>query len=386
MKIGILTLPLHTNYGGILQAYAMQVIIKRMGHDVKVINKNRKPYRKSFYIVIKFFIIRILSTVKHLKLCKFYNINKELESRYEDFLFMTQHTRKFVAKYIDCCYVRNYKRDIKPTTFEAIVVGSDQIWSRKHGAVIDGNVANAYLPFFPKEHPLLISYAASFGKDNWEYTKRQEKVARNAIRRFSAVSIREQSGITLCKEYLGVDAIQLLDPTLLLQAKDYITDIDLEKVAESPGNMLVYIIDGNKEKDAIVSHCENRLNLKHFIVNSRAEDDNIQNKSIEDCVQPPVEQWLRGFYDAKFVVTDSFHACVFSILFHKPFIIIGNESRGNARFVSLLSLLHLSEHLVRSLQDISNFDVTKQIDFDRVDSLLEVEREKAFNYLKTYLS
>lgn len=385
MKIGILTLPLHTNYGGILQAYALQVVLKRIGHDAKVINKNRQPKKMPLYIVTKSFIRRLLSSVKHLKQCKFYNINKEAESKYSDFLLMTQYTQKFVDKYIDCYYVRKYQSEITPDTFDAIVVGSDQIWSREHGGAIDGNVANAYLPFFPEEHPLRISYAASFGKDYWEYTKKQEMIARNAIRRFSAVSVREQSGIALCKEYLGVEAVQLLDPTLLLKAEDYINNIDLEKVAERPGNMLVYIIDGNKEKDAIVSYCEGKLKLKQFVVNSRAEDYNIRDKSIEDCIQPPVEQWLRGFYDAKFVVTDSFHACVFSILFHKPFIIVGNESRGNARFVSLLSLLHLSHYLVHTLHDVKNIDVTKRIDFDSIDSILEKEREKAINYLKTYL-
>ena len=265
-------------------------------------------------------------------------------------------------------------------------MGSDQIWSREHGGAIDGNVANAYLPFFIEKHPLRISYAASFGKDYWEYTKKQEIIARNAISRFTAVSVREQSGIKLCKDHFGVDAIQLLDPTLLLKAEDYISDIDLENVSESLGNMLVYIIDGNNEKNSIVSLCENKLNLKRFIVNSRVEDYNIKDKALEDCIQPPVEQWLRGFYDAKFVVTDSFHACVFSILFHKPFIIVGNESRGNARFVSLLSLLHLSEHLVHSLQDVNNIDIKKQIDFTIIDAILEKEREKAFKYLKTNLS
>ena len=386
MKIGILTLPLHTNYGGILQAYALHVVLKRLGHDVKVINKNRQPKRMSLYQVSKSFIRRIISTIVHRKRYKFYNINNEQKSNYADFLLMTQHTQKFVDKYIDCFYVRNYQKDIKKTTFDAIVVGSDQIWSREHGGAIDGNVANAYLPFFIDKHPLRISYAASFGKDYWEYTKKQEIIARNAISRFTAVSVREQSGIKLCKDHFGVDAIQLLDPTLLLKAEDYISDIDLENVSESPGNMLVYIIDGNNEKDSIVSLCENKLNLKRFIVNSRAEDYNIKDKALEDCIQPPVEQWLRGFYDAKFVVTDSFHACVFSILFHKPFIIVGNESRGNARFVSLLSLLHLSEHLVHSLQDVNNIDIKKQIDFTIIDSILEKEREKAFKYLKTNLS
>ena len=102
MKIGILTLPLHTNYGGILQAYALHVVLKRLGHDVKVINKNRQPKRMSLYQVSKSFIRRIISTIVHRKRYKFYNINNEQKSNYADFLLMTQHTQKFVDKYIDC--------------------------------------------------------------------------------------------------------------------------------------------------------------------------------------------------------------------------------------------------------------------------------------------
>ena len=80
-----------------------------------------------------------------------------------------------------------------------------------------------------------------------------------------------------------------------------------------------------------------------FCVNSRIEE---WDAPIQECIQPPVEEWLRGFYDAEFVVTDSFHACVFSILFNKPFIVIGNEGRGIARFESLLKTFGLEERLV----------------------------------------
>lgn len=385
MKIGILTLPLHTNYGGILQAYALQTVLERMGHEVKVINKNRQPVKLSFFRVAKSFIKRIIITILHRKPFRFYNVNKERECQYAEFQVKTQHTQKFVNKYIDCYFVHKYRRDIKPNTFDAIVVGSDQIWNPLHGSSIDGSVTNAYLTFLPKAHPLRISYSASFGKEEWEYTKKQEKNAKQAIKSFSAVSVREKSGVSLCKQHLGVDAIQHLDPTMLLKAEDYIRNININNVPESPGNMLVYIIDGSEEKESIVNYCGHKLNLQRFNVNSRAEDINLKNKTLEDCIQPPVEQWLRGFYDAQFVITDSFHACVFSILFHKPFIVVGNKSRGMARFISLLSQFDLSERLVQTVTDVSNLDICAPIDFRKIENKLDMERERSLLFLKKYL-
>lgn len=386
MKIGILTLPLHTNYGGILQAYALQVVLTRLGHEVKVIDRNRQPVKLSTFRVVKSFVKKIIITVLHRKRCIYYDVNKELECQYAEFQVKTQHTQKFVNKYIDCFLVRKYRTDIKPDTFDAIVVGSDQIWNSLYGCSIDGNVTNAYLTFLPKANPLRISYAASFGKDEWEYTTIQEMKAKLAIKRFSAVSVREKSGVILCKQHLGVDAEQHLDPTMLLKAEDYIRNININNEPKSPGNMLVYIIDGSEEKESIVNYCGQKLMLQRFNVNSRAEDKNHKNKTIEECIQPSVEQWIRGFYDAQFVITDSFHACVFSILFHKPFIVVGNKSRGMARFISLLSQFNLDSRLVQSVADCLNIDIIAPIDYQQVDTRLEVERERSIAYLKQYLA
>lgn len=386
MKIGILTLPLHTNYGGILQAYALQTVLKRLGHEVAVINKSREPIKLPLYRVVRSCIKRILLTIVKHRRYRFYNVNKESEKTYADFKIKTQYTQKFVDRYIDCYYVANYKQDIKSDTFDAIVVGSDQIWSREHGWAIDGNVANAYLPFLLKTHPMRIAYAASFGKDSWAYTEEQEKIAKLAVRNFVAISVREKSGIDLCKKHLGAEAIQLLDPTMLLNAEDYVKDLDIRNIPESPGNMLVYVIDGSEEKDAIVQYCEQKFRLRRFNVNSRAEDTNLKNKTIEDCIQPPVEQWIRGFLDAKFVVTDSFHACVFSILFHKPFIVVGNKSRGMARFVSLLSQFDLCDRLVQTVNDVYGRDVFAPLSTQMINKVLVSERERSMKFLKQYLA
>ena len=385
MTIGILTLPLHTNYGGILQGYALQTVLEKMGHDVKVINLNRKPQSYSKYEVIKQFVSRVVSSVLKLRIYSYYNVRKESTMRYNDYLIKSKYTQLFINKYIHNYWVENYISDINYRDFDAIVVGSDQIWSHVHAGTI-GGVSNAFLPALIGKSIIRISYAASFGKDYWEYTDKETKVANNAIKEFKGISVRESTGIELCKDYLGVEAVRHLDPTFLLTSDDYIYNLKLNTIEKSPGNLLVYLIDSSQEKDAIIDYIEKNLSLTRFVVNSKVEDSGVKNKKIEDCIQPPVEKWLRGFMDADFIITDSFHACVFSILFNKPFVAIGNVERGLTRFQSLLSLFHLEKRLVTSLKDIYNMNLKETIDYSEVEKLINAERERSFSYLNKHLS
>ena len=112
-----------------------------------------------------------------------------------------------------------------------------------------------------------------------------------------------------------------------------------------------------------------------FKVNSKVGKGGL---SLPEYIQPTVEEWIRGFYDAEFVVTDSFHACVFSILFNKPFIVYGNENRGLSRFTSVLNIFGLEERLLKNLSEYRQFD---EIDWNRVNSLLEKKIKDSCKFL-----
>lgn len=384
MKIGILTLPLHTNYGGILQAYALQTVLERMGHDVKVINKDRTPEQYGFYDNFKKNIYQLFSHIIRGKRYVFKDFNK-IESEYSElFYYKTQNTRKFIDKYIQTIEVHRYSTEIQKFSFDAIIVGSDQIWSQKHGGCIDGSVVNAYLPFLGNKY-LRFSYAASFGNDSWDYNALRTWFARKSIRKFKCVSVRELSGIELCKKHLHIQAVQHIDPTMLLTKEDYLSLVHDDNCNNSTKKLLVYFLDETEAKMDIVGYIENKLSLTRNIVNSKAEDLNAKNLSLLKCVQPPVENWLAGFRDSDFVVTDSFHACVFSILFHKPFFVIGNKARGMARFTSLLGQFGLSDRLINNFQDIVSDCLSYDIDFTSVDNLLKIERERSLSYLQNCL-
>lgn len=119
------------------------------------------------------------------------------------------------------------------------------------------------------------------------------------------------------------------------------------------GSLVSYILNPSNNKTRLVEHIAKERGWQAVELNSKVENG---SASIEERIHPPVEQWLKGIYEANFVVTDSFHACVFSILFSKPFVVLANQERGNARLVSLMKMFNLEKHLLTSINDYTFSD------------------------------
>ena len=331
MKIGIITLPFNTNFGGILQNFALQKVLKDMGHEVVTIEKFKQyklPLHKRYLAYTK----RIIKKYVLLRNCEIYFEKCEQER----LKIITREIQPFIEHHI---HMKNYRtfKDIKENEYDAFVVGSDQVWR----PIYFRDIASAYLSFTKGWNIKRIAYAVSFGTDEWEYNEEQSKKCKELISLFDGVSVRESQGVTLCKKYFNADALQVLDPTLLLSKEDYIKIFTEEKAPQSKGNFLVYILDRSEEKDKIIKQISTSNRLKPFYTNN----PEVENTKINvfNRIQPSMGQWLRGFHDAEFVFTDSFHACVFAIIFQKPFIVYGNTGRGLSRFSSLLSLFHLED-------------------------------------------
>lgn len=371
MRIGILTLPLHTNYGGILQAYALQTVLERMGHEVHVIEKKRHllsmPIQKMPFCYGK----RIVKNIIGRKCPIFYEQKYNREQP-----IIRQNTDKFIKKYIHIAEYDDFS-DIKESEYDAIVVGSDQVWRPKYFGL--NQIENAYLKFAEGWNIKRIAYAASFGTDEWEYNSKQTSECGRLLRMFDSVSVREDSGVDLCKRYFGVDAQHVLDPTMLLGKEDYIKLFTDANTPKSKGNLLCYILDETEEKKALIKRVADEKGLIPFNVKSQSDDI---NSPVSERIQPPLEQWLRGFYDAEFVVTDSFHACVFSILFNKPFIVYGNKARGMSRFMSLLNALGLHDRFLANLKENILLD---DINWNNVKRPFYKERITAGNFLDRLL-
>lgn len=338
MKIAILTLPLHTNYGGILQAYALQTVLQRMGHESYVIQREfRKdimwwkfPLQLAHRLVYRIVSGRKVDFFSEVK----WNRNQSVIERY---------TQEFINRHIRAYQIRKIA-DIKEKDFDTIVVGSDQIWRPKYYRLHYKYIEDAFLSFTKKWNIKRISYAASFGTDEWEYNEVETQKCGEMLRKFDAVSVRELSGLELCRKYLGRnDAKWVLDPTMLLNKEDY--ERLIPKDTKAPGDLMCYVLDTNEEINNLIARIAQENDMKVF--QAASDVDNV-SLPIEKRIQPPVESWLPGFRDAKLVITDSFHACVFSILFRKPFVVIGNKNRGYSRFESLLKLFGLEERLIEN--------------------------------------
>lgn len=378
MKIGILTLPLHTNYGGLLQAYALQTVLQRMEHEVTVISQDRDIHRNAFRQVVSFGLFLVRKYLLGRKTIKYNSpgkINRERQER-------EQYTQAFTDKYINTYLVRNLATDV-PKGFDAFIVGSDQIWRKRYvEELYFVGVENAFLKFAEAESVKRIAYAPSFGTDDWEYNEEETKECARLLGLFDAVSVREQSAIALCEKYLGRKDVQhVFDPTLLLSKEDYISLIENAKTPKSEGNLMCYVLDNVEEKKDFIKKIAEDRGLQPFYTNSKIYDGKAAQK---DRIQPPLEKWLRGFMDAEFIITDSFHACVFSIIFGKPFVVIGNKERGMARFKSLLSMFALEKNLICDPEEY-NASYSYEVN-EKAYTLLEEKKKQSISFIMKSLS
>lgn len=357
MRIGICTQPLRTNYGGILQNYALQTVLKRMGHEVWTIDIYNYTWGEWLFTTLKILVHKLLG----------HDINFVLtppqKIKYEDIL------RQFVYKHISLTSPRIKwfnKNIIDKYQFDALLVGSDQTWRPAYNKRIE----DLFLDFARKHNMIKVAYAASFGTDVWEYSHAQTVNCASLIKYFNAISVREKSGIDLCKKYLNADVSHVLDPTLLLTKEDY-TNLCCSIAKRKKLFIMAYILDLNEEKLKVIKDVSKNKGIPYLIV--EAESQLLEGDS--------VEKWLSYFRDASFVLTDSFHGTIFSILFQKEFLVFRNKSRGNSRFDSLLSVFNLNDRIY-----CDNRINIKKIDWTEVDKIMDIEKNKSLNFLVSALN
>lgn len=368
MRIGIITQPLHTNYGGLLQNYALQQTLKRLGHEPMTLDQGNTaiPQWRIIASCIKTFLLKLIGRGGKRQYLS--RITEERKA------YIRQHTNRFIEKYIAHTepfkYVEEFRSYTVNNQLNALVVGSDQVWR----PIYNQNVLCSFLDFAKGLKLKRMAYAASFGVDYWEFNQQQTQQAQELIRDFDAVSVREHSGIDLCRKYLYCDAVHVLDPTMLLDKEDYIRLVEEENEPVSKGNLFTYILDESDEKRCIIEKVALELDLQPFSSMPKNRTD----------VFPPVTQWLRAFMDAKFVVCDSFHGAVFSIIFNKPFLIIGNKERGMTRFNSLLDTFELHNRMIDNIANVHSI-VNTSINWENVNKIRSEMKCYSLEYLKANL-
>lgn len=364
MRIAILTIPLNANYGGILQAYALQTTLENLGgHDVVVLDN---PYLlKMPPKFLRPFVYALRLVGRKLGL---YHGNIKKEVAKNTYCANTYH---FVNANIHEYYINGLK-DIPKDRFDAIVVGSDQIWRSYFFHLYFGEMPDAFLRFTDGWHIKRIAYAPSFGVERWEYSPEETEECKRYIQKMDAVSCREAEGVEMCRKYLDCNTVKhVLDPTMLLTKIDYQKFVTINK--EKTNKLLVYVMDTSEDKQKLID----TIASEHSLTQSSIYQPGV-------AAPPSVEYWLQQFEDADFVVTDSFHACVFSIIFGKEFLVYGNQNRGLSRFTSLLKMFGLEDRMILSFDEYKNVEITSSIAEAQIK--LEELRRESMEWLKNALN
>ena len=357
-RIGILTLTPSSNYGGILQTVALYNYLERQGYDVILINKK-------FFIrsKIKKVILSLLKNIPGQNIKNFrYNYLKEKS--------LLSSINKYIPNRTKKIYNVNSFRDlIQEYKYHAVIVGSDQVWRYKY--INDGSYNCYFLDFIKSQETKKISYAASFGIDYWENKKNVGEVSA-MLKDFDHISVRENSGVKICSEDFGVNAEHVLDPTILLTPEDYNEILNIKEDGEE--NILCsYILDSDVRKSKFIEGLAKKNSLEIKALGSKSSNNKFYT----------VKDWVSSIKNSKFVVTDSFHGMVFSIIFNRQFIVIGNKNRGLARFQSLLSKFGLSERILELENLDMGLDIANSvIDYQQVNLIVEHERLVSMSFLK----
>lgn len=375
MHIAILTQPLRYNFGGILQNYALQTVLRRMGHEVVTLDPARYICKWWQYpiLILRHAITRYIRGYREVPI--FAELLQDRETK-----LLGTNTFQFIDEYIQRKEHRSLCKELKAYDYEAYIVGSDQTWRCRYNP---GRILDMFLSFTKGWRVMRIAYAASFGTNEWEGDAEITRTCSDAIKDFDLVTVRESSGIDICNSIFNVKAHHVLDPTLLLTKEDYMKLVERKgRLDTKEGDLYLYLLDENEENKQLVKEISEAKGMTPYTYHSKVTDC-LHPHTIKERIQPPVELWLKGFDQAKIILTDSFHACVFSIIFRKQFYLYANKDRGMERYTSLFNMLGIDNRSVLSIEDVEKMP---PIDYNAVSKRLKELQEKSSSSLISLLN
>lgn len=348
MKIGTITFHWATNYGAVLQAYALQQYLQQNQYETEIID----------YIPFRVNIYQIIMRVKDWELSEFikeYRINK-FRKQYLKFSTKTYYTNSSLMK--------------KCHHYDIYICGSDQVWNESFTLFAEGKPTLSYYLNFVKNGKLRISYAASFGTD--KLSPKVISLVKPELEKFKSISVRENTGNTII-ENLNMKATLVVDPTLLIEREEYERLFKNKKVRDKDIYQLFsYILHKNQNTANVIA---DYVFDKYF--------NSTKDKKYDQAPIGIIE-WLYNIDHAKFVLTNSFHGAIFSIIFHTPFIVVPVENSGmNSRVTTLLDAVGLNERMIYILNETKiDYLFAKRIDWHQVDERVRVLREDSIDFLE----
>jgi len=343
------------NYGQILQCYALQKYLRDMGHDAYVV-------RHCLWsdIIKPSAWKKILKVFNPIKLYKFVASKKrriaDIREKYDN----PRNFEGFRNKYIKQSPRTYFSSDelVKnPPVADIYIVGSDQVWNTDTFGVpvnMAINLINVYLLNFGDKSIRRISYAASFGKESREIDDNLINIFTPLLKKFDYVSVREKTGLEICKR-CGVDTAEwVLDPTMLLDVNIYRALYRDEKITNRPNKPYCFLY--------LLGH---KIDISFQIIYDWAKSKDIEIVYVTMDSQPnkhkktyaTIPEWIYLLEHAEYVITNSYHCTIFSLLFKRKIGIItlvGKDMGMNSRFDTIFQLFGVEDRVIKT--DMSILD------------------------------
>ena len=362
MKVAVITNCDTTNYGSILQAFALQQEIKTQGSNGFVLQK-RSVKRKSLSDRIKNLIFPSGNG---------YSIKSKLQIKKARKLYLAKNRKlaDFCKKYIaikTCTSID--AAEILLGDVDTMIAGSDQIWSPRAGLLSEFTTLQFGGAWIKR-----YAYAASVGVSS--LTTEEESMLRNGLKQFQEVSLREKSALDLIKSLCSSNVHTDVDPTFLYDASFWGRYV-AEKKSETP-YIFVYMLRPEPLTMQVAKALSDQTGFPIYLISNRMEEDD----RVKNITNAGVEEFLSYIKNAEYVVTNSFHGTAFSVQFHKKFLSVAISGSG-MRVCDLLDEIGLSEHIVSGTDDIEKIE--EETDWNRVDAILKEKRSASKDYLRRIL-
>lgn len=378
MKIGLCLSYKGTNYGMILQAYATQQVLHKLGYDTEIIDYTRSGNRGVRFTpwLIFFFINKKFKGIKEKKTTEFVDAihkNNILERRSAADHFVNENLSNIIKlKGID--KLKEYTK----ANYNGVLVGSDQLWLPN--AAFSNFMTMRFVPDYINK----ISYATSLGVS--EYPFYCKSSARQFLRRINHISVREQQGRNiinnLCKE-LKVEVV--VDPTYLLTQEEWLDRIPQKRLIHDK-YVLCYFLGATQEHKILAQKFARQKGFKLVSILSTESNSNIDVSFADEIITGGgPDQFLNLIRGAEYVMTDSFHGLAFSVINQKQFYVfyrtkVGSVNSRNSRIDNILNEWELSSRLVLNEGTVNDFD-NKPIDYKHVNEIVEKRRQESMQYL-----
>lgn len=372
-KVGIITMHDIYNYGSVLQAYATQKVIEDMGYNAEIIDyKYPNEYHKRKK--------SILNAIKSFILSRGNSILKDFLLGKKSSTFLKNY-QKFKEENYNLSTVR-YNNFIQlkknPPDYDIYVSGSDQIWRSDFVKNDEG----FFLNFIDKGKK--ISYASSFGSTN--IPKEYQSTYRTYLLNFNHLSVREKSGIDIIQKLTGKDSTLVLDPTLLLNKSEW-NKMLTEFVSDKPYILCYGQNFGDSYMENLAKYISTDIFPNYKIIRLNGKFYDHFNTKIKYILDAGPTEFLGLFKSASFILAQSYHATIFSIIFEKKFIsLLRGEEKHDSRQLNLLEILNLVDRKIYIGDDFKMNNLLKNdIDYNKVNRILEEEKKKSKNYLQNSL-